>query len=437
MLEEAILSFLSRIGQKQLATGLKLLSHKEQRRFLDELMKFGPHLLEQQRKSLSKTEDLPPLIPLDDYDMSGNKASIALGEQTNCGCIILSGGQGSRMGSHLPKALIPISLIKHKSLLQLFCEKSKAAAKKLKHPLFLAVMTSPLNDETIRFYLEKHDFFGLSSEELFIFTQELLPFLDDRGNWFLKAPGKLATGPDGNGHSLKNFVQSGIWKKWKEKRVACVNIVPIDNPLADPFDTEFIGYHTRRKNDVSLKAIFRHDPKEKVGIIGLKNKKIAVQEYFELPIQNDQFTLANIGLFCLDIDFVKKVAQFSLPWHLARKKSSVLLETSKRGCEETTLIWKFETFIFDILDYAVNSSVLVYPREEVYAPLKNSEGDKSVKTVQEALLAADKRAFFRVTGISPPEKPFELDQAFHYPTEKLIRKWFGKPLPAQNYVELD
>src|SRR6185437_13993415 len=161
---------------------------------------------------------------------------------------------------------------------------------------------------------------------------------------------------------------------------------PIDNPLADPFDTELVGFHARQNNEVTLKAVFRHDPQEKMGVICLKNRKIGVQEYSELPSDSTRFELANTSLFCLSMDFIKTVSQKILPWHLARKTATVLASTAKSYAAETTKIWKFETFLFDMLDHAQNVSVLVYPREQTYAPLKNSTGDNSLSTLQSALL---------------------------------------------------
>lgn len=437
MLKEDIFSLLADIGQNHLAVGVESLPYAEQDAFLKQLVSFGPRLLSQQRRTLFQTDPKAAFSPLEAYDTYGNEADAQEGQKKNCGCILLAGGQGTRLGSPLPKGLIPVSLIKNKSLLQIFCEKAAAASKRAGRPVSLAIMTSIFNDAAIRSYLEEHRYFGLDPEQVDLFTQEILPFLDDSGNWLLESPGKIAAGPDGNGHSLKTFFQAGIWEKWKEKGIECVNIVNIDNPLADPFDCELAGYHARHKNDVTVKAIFRHDPQEKMGVIGIKNNKIAIREYTEFSQEESRYTLANTGLFCLSIDFIRLFASLSLPWHLARKKALALLGTAKGYCQENVLIWKFETFIFDILDFSERTSVLVYPREHTYAPLKNATGDKSLETVRAALLARDRFAFSRLTGTPPPEKLFELDQAFHYPTESLCQKWNGKQLPAQDYVEAE
>jgi UDP-N-acetylglucosamine pyrophosphorylase len=58
--------------------------------------------------------------------------------------------------------------------------------------------------------------------------------------------------------------------------------------------------------------------------------------------------------------------------HLARKKASVWQDTLQGFVQEIKQIWKCERFIFDLLDYARTSAVLVCPREKIYAPLKNA-----------------------------------------------------------------
>jgi UDP-N-acetylglucosamine/UDP-N-acetylgalactosamine diphosphorylase len=338
-------------------------------------------LLKKQRNTLFYPKDPGPFEPLLTYDSAGNEETAKRGkmliEQGKVGCLILSGGQASRMGLSQPKGLIPVTPVKGKPLLQLFCEKTNHAGP-------LAIMTSPLNHAPIAKFFEDNNSFGLDID---LFSQEMLPFLDDRGNWVFEAPGKIASGPDGNGYALKRLVESGIWEKWKQRGIEYVTIIPIDNALADPFDPELVGHHACQGNDLSIKAVLRSDLSEKVGAIGLKNGKIGIVEYSELPPQNEAFILANINLFCFSSSFIEKAAKVELSWHLARKAASILLRTAKGSFQESVMIWKFETFLFDLFPHADKASVIVYPREKVYAPLKNATGDKSLKAVQDILLA--------------------------------------------------
>ena len=71
-------------------------------------------------------------------------------------------------------------------------------------------MTSPLNHEATRDFLEKHAWFGLSADQVDLFSQGVLPLLDEKGCKIEEAPGKWAGGPDGNGGALKALYQAGI-----------------------------------------------------------------------------------------------------------------------------------------------------------------------------------------------------------------------------------
>jgi UDP-N-acetylglucosamine/UDP-N-acetylgalactosamine diphosphorylase len=392
---------------------------------------FDPLLKKQRETLFAEKRPLSNCEPTAQYQVPPERSSGAsLLQEGKVGCLILAGGQGSRLGSSLPKGLVPVTPIKGKTLFQIFCEKAVAASSQSGFALPLAIMTSPLNHQATVEYIEREKRFGLSEEQVSYFTQEMLPFLDDKGHWLLEAGGKIARGPDGNGRALYHFFCSGIWEKWKKAGIEYVNVVLIDNPLADPFDPALCAAHVEAKADITLKCVPRLHVEEKVGVVGLSNGRLKVIEYLDLPEEekaasrSDGFLLwniANAGLFCFSMDFIEKVVAVDLPWHLTRKGG----------------LWKFETFIFDLLDYAKKTHLLLYPREEAHAPLKNAAGEASLETVRRALLARDRKIFETISGLIAPERPFELDFAFHYPTSQLLDAWRGKSLPECDYVAAD
>ncbi len=399
-------------------------------------------------KLFAKREILQDFEPLRTYDFAGNQNDIEAGDKLisagKTGCLILAGGQGTRMNLSVPKALVNVSVAKSKSLLQLFCEKSVAASKRAKRPLKMALMTSPLNHKEIESYLQQNQYFGLQEGQLFLFSQGMLPFLDPRGNPLLQPSGHFAEGPDGNGGALKAFLHSGIWEKWRQEGVEYLNIVLIDNPLADPFDANLIGYHAKRELEVTLKAVLRETEEEKVGMIVQKRNQVRVIEYSDFPEElkyekNAQgsfvWKLANISLFCFGMEFIKQIMQHELPWHFCQKTVDLDLLTDKGFSKERALVWKCESYIFDHLAFAQAVNVLLYARNETYSALKNLEGENSVESVRKALLAQDRRRFFQVSGRVADHHFFELDQAFHYPTKQLLKKWKGKALPKASYIE--
>ncbi len=450
MLKEQILERLASLGQKDLGFGVDALSPSQQEAFLSQLKKYDIHLLKRQREALFRPVAPPSsLQPLTQFDTVGSLLNKERGKRLisegKVGCLLLAGGQGSRLKqAGQPKGTLPLSPIKGKSLLQLFLEKTRAASQFAAKALPLAVMTSPQNHAATLSFLEKNQWFGLTQEQCTLFLQGTLPFLDDKGDWVLEAPGVLAEGADGNGGVFTHFFDQGLWAKWKEKGIEYVNVILIDNPLADPFDAELIGNHAQAGMEVTLKCVFRRDENEKVGVVGATPEgKIRVIEYAELPEKEKSaknpdgsllWKVANISLFCFSMDFVKKMVrdpQFFLPWHIAKKSAPILKGMSR----EEAIIAKCETYIFDLLNFAERCKVMVYPREEAFAPWKNAAGEDSLQQVQAALLDKDRRTFKEITGLEPPARKFELDQAFYYPTSALLAKWKGRELPDQEYIE--
>jgi len=435
MIKQNILEHLRTLKQEHLAAGLEALPLSEQEIFFKQLCKYPFSLLEEQRKAIFSSPSAKEITPLSNFSYAGNQEDEKRGwrllEEGKGACLILAGGQGTRLNYPTSKGFFPLSLVKRKSLFQLFFEKTLFASKKAGRPLSLAIMTSLPNHQEIVAFIEDHHYFGLPKDQVDFCMQKSVPFLNDEGQWILESPGKLAEGPDGNGDALALLVQSGVLDKWVSLGVEQVNVILIDNPLADPFDAELFGFHQKSKTDVTIKAVPRSHPEEKVGVLGIKGQKISVIEYSELPkeqaIKRDEkrelaFPLANISLYCFHVEFILHVAEnaCSLPWHAVRKKTPWGQE-----------IWKCEKFIFDVLDQAVKTNVLVYPRERCFAPLKNLTGEASVEEVQRALFQLDCRIYSEVSGLQAKKERFELSQAFHYPTSLLLNKWKGKALPFE------
>lgn len=361
--------------------------------------------------------------PFLDYATSGNASDFAQGWELitkgKVGCLLIAGGQGTRLGFAGPKGCYPITPLSKKSLFQFFAEKVAAASKKADRLLPLAIMTSPMNDQVTRDFFHSHQLFGLDATQLSFFVQDVLPLLDQEGDLFLEEQGKIAEGPNGNGYSLKHFVEQGGWEQWKKQGVEFINYVLVDNPLADPFDAELIGFHCRKQAEITIKCTEKRTPQEKVGVVVKQEHAVKIVEYSELPIAESEAYLkegilkhrcANLSLFCFNMNWVKKASKRALPLHKALKKVNVLTNNDSSSLHA----WKYETFIFDLLAEAHSVQALLYPREECFAPLKNSSGEDSVPEVQRALEKQAKAIYYKITGILPLETPFELPIEYYY-----------------------
>ncbi|WP_068471516.1 UTP--glucose-1-phosphate uridylyltransferase [Candidatus Protochlamydia phocaeensis] len=449
---ELVYHFLPQEKETQVLRFWSTLTPEEQQQLISQIEKIDFNLLQLQKQLLQASPSrYSPIEPFMDFSFSGQTDNFLAGKQLiregRMGCLVLAGGQGTRLRVDGPKGRFPVSLIKKKSLFQLCAEKVLAAGKQAGRPLALAVMTSPENDAITKGFFAENQFFGLDPAQVSFFCQGMLPLLDAQGHLFLESRNRIAEGPYGNGKALHDFFQSGIWQKWSQQGIRYVNTVLIDNPLADPFDAELLGFHAGQNADVTLKCTEKGKPQEKVGVVVKENGHCSVIEYSELSEEDKhalqpngrlKYCCASLSLFCFSMDFIQRLAaeQTPLPLHKAWKAAKFVNEEGVTQLSATPIAWKFEMFIFDVLRYANKVSALLFPREEIFAPLKNYTGEDSIETVQQALLKRDRQILRAITGEEPPSTPFELAADFYYPTPELIARWKGR-VPTTSYVEAD
>lgn len=338
---------------------------------------------------------------------AGDPETIAIGKkalsQGLMGCIVLAGGMGTRLAFPHPKGLFPFSAVHNKTLFQMLAEKCHVASKAYGTPLSLAIMTSPENHQETVAYFNTHNNFDLKSDQLFFFTQTDLPFEDEKGH-----PLPLR-GAAGNGDVFKQFKASGILDIWKQKGIEAVNLIAIDNPLADPFDANLLGHHLATHADASFKCIKRKDGEEKVGVLLPESKGWRVKEYSELtPEEKDpkNYPFANLSLFCLSLSLMDKLALTSFPFHLAKKRLY--------AGDEAPWGIKKETFLFDLLPHAKNAQPILYPREITFAPIKNKEGADSPESARRLVYNFESELFKKIEKRNSPPYPFEVPASYYY-----------------------
>lgn len=293
-------------------------------------------------------------------------AGKALIDEGKVAAIVLAGGHGSRLGYNAPKGCFPVGN-PPKSLYERLLQKIPSGA-------FLGIMTSDATDEKTKSFFEESHYFGLKKEQIFFFQQENLPLENSP-----------YTAPDGNGALFWHLQKSGTLEAWKKAGIEYVTVFTIDNALVEPFQPDLIGITALHKNDATVVGIKRENPQEHVGVLVTQNGKLAVVEYSEMPDSERlayapngmlKYPLANISYFAFSIHFIQKVITHKvteLPLHKARKKIG------------NEYFIKSEYFIFDTLVFADKSEILLLPREQFFAPLKNATGPQSPETVNQAL----------------------------------------------------
>ncbi len=352
---------------------------------------------------------------------------------------VVAGGQGSRLGFDGPKGKYPVGAVSRKPLFQIHAEKIAKYGKKYNTAIPWLIMTSPANHDEAVAFLQENDFFGLHRDEVMIFPQEMIPSLDAAGKLILATRSSIFKNPDGHGGSLTALHSSGALDFLKKRGIETISYFQVDNPLVKIVDPAFIGYHVQRDALVSSKAIRKAYPEEKVGVFVSIGDRIGVVEYSDLTDEQKnlrdaagelRYCMGSIAIHLFDVDFVSSITagEFSLPYHVARKKIEVCVENETREREG----FKFEKFVFDALPLTERNIVVETVREDEFAPVKNRTGVDSVETAR-SLMSDLFRRWLHTRGIPLPDavevieisplcavEPEDLDRAISIPERQEV-----------------
>jgi UDP-N-acetylglucosamine/UDP-N-acetylgalactosamine diphosphorylase len=345
-----IAELLEGFSQKHLIGDLGQLNQTELQECLLQLKRWTIEEVCFQRVSWKDREKKLTFEPFSDpaWKVSGK------GGSKKCAALFLAGGLGSRLGFDGPKGCYPLL---GKSLFERHCEKIQDNAP-------VAILTSLLNHKETFSFFEKRSFFGL--QKLSFFSQDTLPLLDENGRWFWSSPGEIAAGPDGNGSVFAALERAGVLQRFEEEGIETVHVVPVDNPLANPFDPNLASFHEESGADLSLLCIRLEKSEEPMGRLVRMQGRLAIAEFAELSeAQRIENRYANTGLLAIDLPFMKLLAKQKFPLHWAWRAISAL--------GEKRFAWKAERFIVDALEFSEKSFALCCERESCYAPLKEKK----------------------------------------------------------------
>ncbi|KAM7270693.1 hypothetical protein ACFE04_029907 [Oxalis oulophora] len=305
--------------------------------------------------------------------------------------LLLSGGQGTRLGSSDPKGCFNIGLPSGKSLFQIQAERilcvQKLAAQAASEgsngsfSIHWYIMTSPFTDEATRRYFECHKYFGLEADQVTFFQQGTLPCVSKDGRFIMETPFVVAKAPDGNGGVYSALKYSRLLEDMAMRGIKYVDCYGVDNALVRVADPTFLGYFIDKGVASAAKVVRKAYPQEKVGVFVRRGKggPLTVVEYSELDpslasaINQQtgrlQYCWSNVCLHMFTLDFLNQVAnglEKDSVYHLAEKNIP-----SIHGYE---MGLKLEQFVFDAFPYAPSTALFEVLREEEFAPVKNANG---------------------------------------------------------------
>lgn len=247
------------------------------------------------------------------------------------GCMILAGGEGSRLGFDGPKGMF---VHQGKTLFDHLLDKVPTGV-----PTF--VMTSPQNHAATCEFLKDRN--------VECFQQTELPLLDAE----LCA---VRMGPDGNGSFFESIQKCGLLERLKKMGVEALSIIPVENPLAHPADLRMIGRHFATGADVTIRCIERRIG-DRLGLVVEEARKIGIVEYFDLHQEIGIPSYGYIGQVILSLSFIEKVSRLRIPHRWVQKDG----------------LWKRERLLFDAFFAADQIQPLCDAREVCYAPIKGKE----------------------------------------------------------------
>jgi UDP-N-acetylglucosamine/UDP-N-acetylgalactosamine diphosphorylase len=450
------------MGQGHVFRFWDLLSPKEQEDLLSQISSIDLDLLARlieedilPRSHCGEVEDFEPApyihLPKTEEEKGREEEARRVGEELisegKVACLLVAGGQSTRLGYRGPKGKFGIGPITGKSLFQLYAERIMAAGRRYKVRIPWCIMTSPYTDEETRRFFKEHNFFGLREDDVIFLVQGMLPSVDFDGKLILDGPSHIAMSPNGHGGSIHALKEEGVIDRLREEGISEIFYFQVDNPLVKVLDPVFIGYHTMERADISFKVVRRLTPDEKVGVMGYKDGRLSVIEYSELPpslaeARNPdgslRFDAGSIAIHILRVGFIKDT-EFDLPYHPARKKIPFINEDGRLITPRRPNGIKFESFVFDVLKWAKGSIIMEVRRREEYSPIKNREGSSSPETARQDMmnLYAD---WLEYAGVSVPRDKdgnvdgrVEISPLFALDKEELAKKidrglYFNKEL---------
>ena len=416
--------------QQQLLDDARQIDLAEIRRLVDTLVKSEGKGNESLADELAPANYLP--LPSKGGDASLWEKARELGEQAlrdgRVAAFTVAGGQGTRLGFDGPKGTFPVTPILNKPLFQVFAEKIRAASERYGRPVPWFLMTSIINhDETLAFF-EANGYFGLDAEQVFCFSQGLMPAVDPNGRILLAEKHRIALSPDGHGGSLRALVRSGATAKMREQGVDVLSYFQVDNPLVHCIDPAFVGHHLLNESELSSKTVLKTVAEEKVGVFCEKDGSALVIEYSDLPDRlatecEDngalRFRAGSVAIHLFDRDFIERLgsgsdAAATLPFHKASKKVPTLDSSGNPVTPDQPNAVKFEMFVFDALPFADNPVIIEAAREDEFSAVKNADGVDSQQTCRDDqmrqfgrwLIAAGAAPEVDASGL--PSQPIEI-----------------------------
>ena len=304
--------------------------------------------------------------------------------------VTMAGGQGTRLGHNGPKGTFMLDINgETKSIFQIIAESLIRSNNKYGISVPWYIMTSKENNNETEEFFRNNNYFGYNKNDVKFFIQGSLPLIDKKGNLLINENYEIEFASNGNGSIYESMKEKGILDDMIKRDIKWFFIGTVDNILPNMVDPLFLGLTISNGCQIGAKSAQKINPEERVGVFCKANDKPSIIEYSELPEDmaslrdcNGDLVFCNANIVCnlFSIEALKMISEMKLDYHVAIKKAKYIDINGKLIEPEEPNIYKFETFMFDAYKYFDNITILREKREDVFAPIKNKEGNDSPET---------------------------------------------------------
>ncbi len=333
-----------------------------------------------------------PLSPQNQEAFAAGEAALRAGR---VGLVLVAGGQGTRLGFDGPKGAYPIGSVTGRTIFEFHADKIHNLQRRYGCVLPWYIMVGETNEAQTKAFFRDHGHFGLNPADIMFFTQRMMPCVSVDGKLLLETPSRLASNPNGHGGCIPAMVECGVIADAKRRGIDTLSYFQVDNWAVKVADPLFIGHHILRNGKMSSKICPKTEPRESVGIHCLCDGVYQVIEYTELDIYPQLLETGpdgklvhfagNTAIHVLSVGFIEETNRnfANFPWHCSHKKIPYLDEKGVLIKPEKNNGYKFETFVFDALQYTNHLPIaLEIGRLGEYTPTKQPTGPNSVEEAQ-------------------------------------------------------
>ncbi|MGN0622168.1 MAG: UTP--glucose-1-phosphate uridylyltransferase [Porcipelethomonas sp.] len=398
--QEALI-FLEQYNQEHLLRFYDELDENKKANLLEQISSINLERIQFMKNNMHKSKrgEISPLGALTVKEISENRekykqTGIDAIRNSKVGAVLLAGGQGSRLGFDHSKGMFNIGKTRSLYIFECLINSLLTVTNEAQAYVPLIIMTSETNDGEIREFLEEHNYFGYSKDNIHFFIQEMEPAVDENGKILMSSKDQIVFSPNGNGGWFSSMQKAGLMDLIEKSGIEWLNVFAVDNVLQKIADPVFIGATIESGCVSGGKVVSKSDPDERVGVLCLEDGKPSIVEYYEMMEEmrtmrdsdgNLSYRFGVILNYLFRVDKLIKTLDADFPFHAAHKKISCIDENGCLIVPDEPNGYKFETLVLDMVHMQDSCLAFEVEREKEFAPVKNASGTDSVDTARKLL----------------------------------------------------